>query len=683
MLDENKWLAARHGLDGELVDLPERRTRARPRRWPGASTTGCASTRRTSARRTSSRGSSTCSSAATAPHRQRVVYEANHDFSELVRDIVAATASRTASGRTVTRCDPSGGRASSAVTGSGPTCSSSARPAGERCRRTSPSARTAATGCASARRSSSGRRRRSRRGAAKNGQAAAGRGWGACGRARSPASAPTGSRGRTIALVLASMRRHGRRAAPALYSSTTSRSRGQLTDEPWRAAARPCSSTADTAYEVVVLGGGRSCSAGCSSAGTAGGRRCWSSSPAAPAGVARGHVAIGPSVAVVGGNARRLALLARLGRARPARAPRRDARPSATCSAWRVIACRAACCCRCAVTEAEPAWPASLGGVIGLVLGVRARAAARALACALVPASRRLLRRGGRGRGRGARRTRAALDEAQRVVAQQAPALQRILDQALEDADWFGSAHQAEVLRAAGTADPDARLAAVRTLIAEETRVAHADRRRRRARARPNLLRNSTRRNDMDIRFLGHSAFALYATARRHARRPVPDRATRRPPSSADERRTPTRSCSPTATPTTSATPSRSRSAPARRSSRSSSSRNELGRAGRRERPRPEPRRHRRVRLGLGQAGAGLAHLDDAEGHRLHARGPADQVRRPDRLPPRRHVPVQRPAADRARGDQVDVALVPIGGHYTMDRHDAVTAVEFVGADAR
>jgi L-ascorbate metabolism protein UlaG (beta-lactamase superfamily) len=30
------------------------------------------------------------------------------------------------------------------------------------------------------------------------------------------------------------------------------------------------------------------------------------------------------------------------------------------------------------------------------------------------------------------------------------------------------------------------------------------------------------------------------------------------------------------------------------------------------------------------------------------------------------------------RGDKVDVALVPIGGHYTMDRHDAVTAVEFV-----
>jgi L-ascorbate metabolism protein UlaG (beta-lactamase superfamily) len=30
------------------------------------------------------------------------------------------------------------------------------------------------------------------------------------------------------------------------------------------------------------------------------------------------------------------------------------------------------------------------------------------------------------------------------------------------------------------------------------------------------------------------------------------------------------------------------------------------------------------------------------------------------------------------RGDPVDVAFVPIGGHYTMDRVDAVTAVEFV-----
>ena len=33
------------------------------------------------------------------------------------------------------------------------------------------------------------------------------------------------------------------------------------------------------------------------------------------------------------------------------------------------------------------------------------------------------------------------------------------------------------------------------------------------------------------------------------------------------------------------------------------------------------------------------------------------------------------------RGNHVDVALVPIGGHYTMDRFDGVTACEFIGAD--
>jgi hypothetical protein len=65
----------------------------------------------------------------------------------------------------------------------------------------------------------------------------------------------------------------------------------------------------------------------------------------------------------------------------------------------------------------------------------------------------------------------ARLEEAQRLVAAKAPQLQRILDQALQSADWFGSAHQAEVLKAAGRADPDERVTAVRTLIAEETRV--------------------------------------------------------------------------------------------------------------------------------------------------------------------------------------------------------------------
>ena len=32
------------------------------------------------------------------------------------------------------------------------------------------------------------------------------------------------------------------------------------------------------------------------------------------------------------------------------------------------------------------------------------------------------------------------------------------------------------------------------------------------------------------------------------------------------------------------------------------------------------------------------------------------------------------------RAGPIDVALVPIGGHYTMDRHDAVTAADFIGA---
>ena len=33
-----------------------------------------------------------------------------------------------------------------------------------------------------------------------------------------------------------------------------------------------------------------------------------------------------------------------------------------------------------------------------------------------------------------------------------------------------------------------------------------------------------------------------------------------------------------------------------------------------------------------------------------------------------------------AERNPIDVALLPIGGHYTMDRHDAVAAAEFVGA---
>ena len=66
----------------------------------------------------------------------------------------------------------------------------------------------------------------------------------------------------------------------------------------------------------------------------------------------------------------------------------------------------------------------------------------------------------------------ARLDEAQRIVLANAPTLQRILNIALDEADWFGSAHHAQVLEAAGKADIEERLLAVRSLLAEETRVA-------------------------------------------------------------------------------------------------------------------------------------------------------------------------------------------------------------------
>ena len=65
----------------------------------------------------------------------------------------------------------------------------------------------------------------------------------------------------------------------------------------------------------------------------------------------------------------------------------------------------------------------------------------------------------------------ARLEEAQRLVGANAPGIQRILNEALEAGDWFGSAHQTAVLEAAGKPDVEERLTAVRTLIAEETGV--------------------------------------------------------------------------------------------------------------------------------------------------------------------------------------------------------------------
>ena len=63
------------------------------------------------------------------------------------------------------------------------------------------------------------------------------------------------------------------------------------------------------------------------------------------------------------------------------------------------------------------------------------------------------------------------LEQAQRVVAANAPALQRIFDLTLAEAEWFGPAEQSGLRDAAGKADIDERLQAVRTLLAEETRV--------------------------------------------------------------------------------------------------------------------------------------------------------------------------------------------------------------------
>ncbi len=91
MLDENKWLAARHGLEGELVDLPHQE------RVPA----------RELARRLLDRMKEHCQDLGSVGEldavedllergngaaRQIVVYEANHDLREVVAEIVAATA---------------------------------------------------------------------------------------------------------------------------------------------------------------------------------------------------------------------------------------------------------------------------------------------------------------------------------------------------------------------------------------------------------------------------------------------------------------------------------------------------------------------------------------------------------------------------------------------------------------
>jgi hypothetical protein len=62
--------------------------------------------------------------------------------------------------------------------------------------------------------------------------------------------------------------------------------------------------------------------------------------------------------------------------------------------------------------------------------------------------------------------------EAESVVARAAPQLQGILAEALEDGGWFAETHDDEVRKAATAEGGDAeRITAVRTLLAEETRM--------------------------------------------------------------------------------------------------------------------------------------------------------------------------------------------------------------------
>jgi hypothetical protein len=63
------------------------------------------------------------------------------------------------------------------------------------------------------------------------------------------------------------------------------------------------------------------------------------------------------------------------------------------------------------------------------------------------------------------------LADAELMVARAAPQLQRVLGAALAEGGWFGESHEAETLKAATVPDPEQRLTAVQTLLAEEARM--------------------------------------------------------------------------------------------------------------------------------------------------------------------------------------------------------------------
>lgn len=65
----------------------------------------------------------------------------------------------------------------------------------------------------------------------------------------------------------------------------------------------------------------------------------------------------------------------------------------------------------------------------------------------------------------------ACFREAEAVVGSAAPGLARILARALEEGGWFAEGHAESVRRAAALPDGPERLAALRTLLAEEARL--------------------------------------------------------------------------------------------------------------------------------------------------------------------------------------------------------------------
>ena len=292
-----------------------------------------ASTRRTSARPPSSRASSTCSSAATAPSRQKVVYEANHDLHEVVREIVGGHAARV--GRRL-RGAPWGARRIAYVA-SGPdlfvvckNCGSEVCPyitecpyCGTRLRKRAPKLEKGGGPPRAARRRERPKLRRLRPG-------------------EIPGVRADGRPYATIALVLVSVLVDAGATRPGCVRRRSRTSRWAARSTASGGGSSPPSSCTTRPATRSSRWARSSCSAGCSSAVTAPGRRCscssWAAPPARPLVVALdeggarvGRQRVGARAARRLDGARRAGAPARRGgRRRPARRAR--VRRRAACS---------------------------------------------------------------------------------------------------------------------------------------------------------------------------------------------------------------------------------------------------------------------------------------------------------------------------------------------------------------